>query len=234
MGILNTEFELRKHVKREWAMRAFPARFQAETACNSQSATGRYVLRSPHIQNATAYAFCLANLARVPRAAFVSAIFFGALGLAVVAGPSSGPCSGAFAASIEQGRIAAGKSISRLAFVQATNALAPGELAELSTAARPDGMIHFPTISTSAPASFSPISLPIVKNSRRIARPLRSSRTSRRRRCASRPPLLSTGMRQFLTTWSTRPSCRKSSPSTPSGRILPSRVGFAPKCLPPQ
>jgi len=123
---------------------------------------GYRVLRPRQDAGAPKLSPALAALARARLriTGFLSVIFVGGLGLAVLAGPANCPCLGEFAAATEHTSAPRHASVSRFGYMQPAAAIAAGELAAqfagelpmLSTAAllEPGEMTGVSPISTSA------------------------------------------------------------------------------------
>jgi hypothetical protein len=130
---------------------------------NAPASIGGYrVLRPRQEAGAPKLSPALAALARARLriTGFLSAIFVGGLGLAVLAGPANCPCLGEFVAATEHTATPRPASVSRFAYRQPAAVIAAGELAAhfagdlpmLSTAAllEPDDSIGVSPITTSA------------------------------------------------------------------------------------
>lgn len=92
---------------------------------------GYRVLRPRQEANASKLAPALAALARARLriTGFLSVIFVGGLGLAVLAGPANCPCLGEFAVATERTQAPQHADVSRFAYMQPASAIAAGELA---------------------------------------------------------------------------------------------------------
>ncbi len=130
---------------------------------NAPASIGGYrVLRPRQEAGAAKLSPALAALARARLriTGFLSVIFVGGLGLAVLAGPANCPCLGEFAAATEHTSPPRRDDVSRFAYMQPAAVIAAGELAAhfagelpmLSTASLldPDETIGVSPISTSA------------------------------------------------------------------------------------
>lgn len=154
-------------VKAETATQSFAQVLDQFAALRSYTsapaAIGGYrVLRPRQAARAAELSPALAALARARLriTGFLSVIFAGGLGLAVLAGPANCPCLGEFAAATEHSPAPRRDDVSRFAYMQPAAVIAAGELAAhfagelpmLSTAALldPDESIGVSPISTSA------------------------------------------------------------------------------------